>query len=242
MGEKFLNSTILTYILSKIKDLLSTKADKTNVDNLIDGTTAAGKATKDAEGNVIHETYVTEEQLEEIIGQGGGGGVAFNGDASNVNYDNTFSGLMATDVQTAIDELALGGGSGGSVPDGVTYVSFDESGEHTGTLVPLNADTLGGHPVDYFATAESLEDLNIDLENVDGLVFVEGNIVDTDNYVPINADTLGGHDVEYFATVESVENLNSQAKTYTDTEVASALAEAKAYADSLVNGILNGVS
>lgn len=35
-------------------------------------------------------------------------------DADDVNYDNTTSGLTATDVQAAIDEIAQGGGGGGS--------------------------------------------------------------------------------------------------------------------------------
>ena len=201
MGEKFLNSTILSYILSKIKDLLAGKADKQNVDNIIDGTTAVGKATNDAEGNIIHETYVTEARVEEMIGQGGGGGgETFSGDATDVTYENTTSGLTATTVQEAIDELA----SEPSVPDGVTYINF-EDGEETGELVPLNADTLGGHPVDYFATAESIENIGV----TDGAVFVEYDESanpDTDNYVPINADMLDGHPANYFATKEDLEN------------------------------------
>lgn len=35
-------------------------------------------------------------------------------DSSDIDYDNTQSGLTATDVQEAIDELAQGGGGGGS--------------------------------------------------------------------------------------------------------------------------------
>lgn len=36
-------------------------------------------------------------------------------DASQIPYDHTTSGLAATDVQDAIDEVAQGGGGGGSV-------------------------------------------------------------------------------------------------------------------------------
>lgn len=41
-------------------------------------------------------------------------------DSSDIDYDNTQSGLTATDVQDAIDELAQGGGGGGSAAD-ITY-------------------------------------------------------------------------------------------------------------------------
>ena len=53
---------------------------------------------------------------------GGGGAVdSVNGqtgavvlDAADIDYDNSGSGLSATDVQAAIDEIAAGGGGGGS--------------------------------------------------------------------------------------------------------------------------------
>jgi hypothetical protein len=47
------------------------------------------------------------EALEELAGAGGGG------DAVDVTYDPTASGLTATDVQAAIDEVAAAGGGGG---------------------------------------------------------------------------------------------------------------------------------
>lgn len=42
-------------------------------------------------------------------------------DAEDVPYDNTGSGLMATDVQAAIDEIAQGGGGGGTAASAVSY-------------------------------------------------------------------------------------------------------------------------
>lgn len=42
-------------------------------------------------------------------------------DAEDVPYDNTQSGLMATDVQSAIDEIAQGGGGGGTAASAVSY-------------------------------------------------------------------------------------------------------------------------
>lgn len=46
-------------------------------------------------------------------------------DAEDVPYDNTQSGLMATDVQAAIDELAQGGGGGGTAASAVSYDNTD---------------------------------------------------------------------------------------------------------------------
>lgn len=45
-------------------------------------------------------------------------------DADDVPYDNTQSGLMATDVQAAIDEIAQGGGGGSAA----SAVSYDNTG------------------------------------------------------------------------------------------------------------------
>lgn len=46
------------------------------------------------------------ENLEKKVNSGGGGGGASS--AANVSYDNTQSGLTATNVQAAIDEVAAG--------------------------------------------------------------------------------------------------------------------------------------
>lgn len=42
-------------------------------------------------------------------------------DSSDIDYDNKASGLTATDVQEAIDELAQGGGGGGGSASDITY-------------------------------------------------------------------------------------------------------------------------
>ena len=44
------------------------------------------------------------EKLEKAVENGGGGGGGSTS-AANVTYDNTQSGLTATDVQAAVDEL-----------------------------------------------------------------------------------------------------------------------------------------
>ena len=56
-------------------------------------------------------------------------------DAEDVDYDNTTSGLTATDVQAAIDELAQGGGAG----------TWTLAGSETGTTaiaMPANANEI----------------------------------------------------------------------------------------------------
>lgn len=52
-----------------------------------------------------------EEWLASLKGDKGDPG-SWGGTADDVEYDNTTSGLTATDVQTALDEIASGGGSG----------------------------------------------------------------------------------------------------------------------------------
>lgn len=75
--------------------------------------------------------------------------------AEEVTYDNTTSGLEATTVQSAIDEIA----TAPKVPEGVTYINFDETGEEEVEIIPTDADTLGGNPPEYFATAQSVTDI-----------------------------------------------------------------------------------
>ena len=57
-----------------------------------------------------------ERYLDAIVENGGGGGGGASA-AEDVSYDNTTSGLTATNVQAAIDEVAQGGGGGTSQPD-----------------------------------------------------------------------------------------------------------------------------
>ncbi len=55
-------------------------------------------------GEVFDPAKWTSVKVMSEVGQGGGGSVA----ADNVSYDNSVSGLSATQVQAAIDELATG--------------------------------------------------------------------------------------------------------------------------------------
>lgn len=75
-------------------------------------------------------------------------------DAEDVPYDNTQSGLTATDVQSAIDELAQGGGGGGPSPSA-------SNPEMDGTAAPGTALTYARgdhvHPTDTTRAAAALE-------------------------------------------------------------------------------------
>lgn len=55
-------------------------------------------------GETFDPTKWTSVKVMSEVGQGGGGSV----DADDVSYNNTLSGLSATNVQSAIDELATG--------------------------------------------------------------------------------------------------------------------------------------
>lgn len=77
--------------------------------------------------------------------------------AEDVPYDNTQSGLMATDVQAAIDELAQGGGGGGTA---ASAVSYDNAGSGLAATnvqdaidevygdIPVQASDIGALPED----------------------------------------------------------------------------------------------
>lgn len=61
------------------------------------------------------------------------GGITLPIDAVDVTYDNAVSGLAATDVQAAIDELAAGGGGAQLYAKG-TYNTFANIGARTGYI------------------------------------------------------------------------------------------------------------
>lgn len=65
-----------------------------------------------------------EHYLYEIAQGGGGGGAS---SADDVSYDNTTSGISATNVQDAIDEIAQGSSPVDVVPDLVISGTFSEN-------------------------------------------------------------------------------------------------------------------
>ena len=66
-------------------------------------------------------------------------------DAEDIGYDNTVSGLTASDVQAAIDEIAAGGGGGGPSPASTTPV-MDGTGAVGVSLLYAREDHE--HPTD----------------------------------------------------------------------------------------------
>lgn len=96
--------------------------------------------------------------------------VAKSGDADDVSYDNTASGLTATDVQTAIDEVAAA--SAGGVDSKTVYMTDASSGQtafakvykiyqgaNGSTALPDESELLGtiNVPKDMVVEAASLE-------------------------------------------------------------------------------------
>ena len=66
-------------------------------------------------------------------------------DAEDVPYDNTGSGLMASDVQSAIDEIAQGGGGGGTAASAVSYDNTGSGMSATNVQDAID-EVLGGIP------------------------------------------------------------------------------------------------
>ena len=109
-------------------------------------------------------------------------------DAEDVPYDNTGSGLMATDVQAAIDELAQGGGGGGTA---ASAVSYDNTGSGlTATNVQDAIDEVYGdiptQPSDIGAQAEITAS---GILKGDGAGGVSAAVAGTDYQIPLTAGT-----------------------------------------------------
>jgi hypothetical protein len=106
-----------------------------------------GSGTKtnpfNADGDGLARFYVAEGRYDVTITSGGNTlslvNVVLFADvpsglstgAADVTYDNGTSGLAATDVQAAIDELAAAGGGGGGTAWQLTFRPFDNEGPAT---------------------------------------------------------------------------------------------------------------
>lgn len=86
------------------------------------------------------------------------------GDAEDVAYDNSSSGLAATTVQDALDELAGGGGSGGA-SIGVQYLADTAS---TSDADPGAGNLRWNHATQSSATQLFLDDSTVDGANMTG--------------------------------------------------------------------------
>lgn len=95
-------------------------------------------------------------------------------------------------INKEIDELA----SSADVPEGVTYIDFEES-EDAGELLPVDADTLDGHNSEYFATAQSVIDTLEAAKEYNNAAYANANlytdqkIADLINGADTTLDTLG---------------------------------------------------
>lgn len=90
-------------------------------------------------------------------------------DASDIAYDNTGSGLTATDVQNAIDELAQGGG--GSDYDSIFNRMFTFGTPSTITVTPVSGTASSYHIL------EGMENVDRSLFKIDGTVTVSGSSI-----------------------------------------------------------------
>ena len=118
-------------------------------DDTGDFATAAQGATADTAvqpGDLA--TVATTGDVDDLIGFPGGStnflradGVfaAPPSDAADIAYDNSTSGLTATDVQAAIDEVAAGGGGGGG---GLVLIGSDTAG--VGGAASLTVGSIPG--------------------------------------------------------------------------------------------------
>ena len=116
---------------------------------------------------------VSEEKIDEYPNLVDG--IEIAGSASDITYDNKDSGLVATDVQSAIDEVYSIQKE--TIPENIVLHDDSEIGEP----FIADADTLEGHPASYFATAENisllLEDkANIELSNLKNRQLALSNI------------------------------------------------------------------
>lgn len=112
-------------------------------------------------------------------------------DAEDVPYDNTGSGLMATDVQAAIDELAQGGGGGGTAAAAVSYDNTGSSLTATNVQdaidevygdIPSQPSDIGAQPT---ITASGI------LKG-DGAGGVSAAVAGTDYQAPIDLSIVNG--------------------------------------------------
>jgi len=104
-------------------------------------------------------------------------------DAEDIPYDNTGSGLSATDVQAAIDEVARGGGGGGPSPATATPV-MDGTGAVGSSLLYAREDHE--HPSD---TAKQDAITANGILKGDGLGGVSAAVAGTDYQTPLTAGT-----------------------------------------------------
>ena len=106
-------------------------------------------------------------------------------DADDIGYDNTVSGLSASDVQAALDELAAGGGGGGGGPSPATATPVMDGSGAVGTSL-LYAREDHEHPSD---TAKQDAITASGILKGDGAGNVSAAVAGTDYQTPMVAGT-----------------------------------------------------
>lgn len=127
-------------------------------DYAINANTLYKCTTAIAVGETFDSSKWTSVKVMDEMPSGGGGSV----DADDVSYSNTSSGLTATNVQDAIDELA-GSGTGaevqrGSLTIGETSVTltFTDVTIGSNSLIDVYTDTFGVNPTNVTYTTSTV--------------------------------------------------------------------------------------
>jgi hypothetical protein len=143
-------------------------------------------------------------------------------DAEDIPYDNTTSGLMATDVQNAIDEIAQGGGGGGTA---ASAVSYDNTGSGlTATNVQDAIDeVLGDIPTQASDISAQPSVTASGILKGDGAGGVSAAVSGTDYQAPLTAGT----DYATPAQLEAKANQSQLAYVETGTTASRAYAVGK---------------
>lgn len=133
------------------------------------------KIAQGEETNLPTPVTRTECYLNEIANNGGGGGGSSA--AKDVTYDNTTSGLTATDVQAAIDEVAQGGGA--SSADDVSYDNTTSGLTATNVQDAIDevAQSSGGDEYDIEISGTITE--NLTPEALEALTYKINSDIDT---------------------------------------------------------------
>lgn len=99
------------------------------LETLENGATTRYNVEMDESGRIVSITDTTDGFETTIVW----GSLNWNDQADEVDYDNSDSGLTATNVQDALDELANGGGGGGPSPSDATPQDLGTAAAGTST-------------------------------------------------------------------------------------------------------------
>ena len=206
--KKFLDLEGLKTTVNEILDRLSKKYNKDDIVYLTQ-----------AEYNALPDTKYTDGKIYFITDADG------TSEATNVEYDNSLSGLHANTMQDAIDELNQNLIEFDNVPDGVTYVDFADDDE-VAEVLPVDADTVNG------VSIEATDDDNIvatwtDANGETKEAQLNGGGGSFDDTELINRiQNLESHTSDTDMHIASTERTNwnaaeGNANSYTDTKIAT---------------------